>query len=314
MKEILKLSDIRDIPVSFTLGSYDGLHSGHAELLKELKRSSAERKTRSLVISFDPHPRKVVDEGYDMRLLNTKEEKTAIIRSYGIDLLHFINFTKQFSGIGYGDFYREYIFGNLKVKNIIAGTNHMFGRDRAGNNSLLSGLCAEFGAELTSIPPLEYAGRTISSTRIRKALAEGMVEDASAMLGYDYSVTGKVIKGKGLGSRLGFATANMDILGTEKVIPASGVYLTSAAFDGELHYGVSNIGCNPTTDGGSLHMETHIFDICPGLYGKYITVAFIKKLREETAFRTTDELSSAVKNDILEGKEFLKSAGRRPAE
>ncbi len=304
MTEIKQLCQIKNFPVSFTLGSFDGLHKGHSVLIRELKDRSVSSGTASLVISFHPHPRKIVDDSYEIKLLNTKEEKTDLIGSYGIDYIHFIRFTKEFSGISYNDFYKNYIFSCLTVRNIIAGTNHMFGENRKGDNELLSQLCSDHDVELISVPPVLSGGKTISSTRIRRCIEGGNVEDASEMLGYNYFIRGNVIKGKGLGSSLGFATANMNITNTEKAVPGKGVYFTSVKTCGKIFYGVSNIGENPTFGGTGLNLETHIFDLDSDLYGKTIETAFIKRLRDEIKFASKEELADAVKNDIVKGKEL----------
>jgi riboflavin kinase/FMN adenylyltransferase len=207
----------------------------------------------------------------------------------------------------YSDFYKNYIFSSLSVKNIIAGTNHAFGENRKGDNRLLTELCEENSVNLTTVPPVYYGDKTISSTRIRKSLAIGDVVDASHMLGYDYFITGKVIKGKGLGSLLGFSTANTDILNSEKVIPYKGVYFTTVEFGGKTYYAVSNIGENPTLGGTGLHMETHILGFKADLYGETIKVGFIKRLRDEISFSSAVELSEAVGRDIREGMRLEKT-------
>lgn len=309
MKTIHDIAALKDIPVSFTLGSYDGLHTGHVHLLKELKKVSERSKTASLVISFYPHPRKIVDEDFDLKLLNTKDEKTEIIGSLGIDLIHFINFTKEFSGTGYNEFYNEYIFSYLDVKNIIAGTNHHFGENRKGDNTGLSALCEKNSVNLISVPPIDFEGRTVSSTRIRRSIADGDVENASKMLGYDYFINGKIVRGKGLGAVIGFPTANLDIKGLEKVIPASGVYLTSVRIRDKEHYAVTNIGNNPTVGGTGTNIESHLLDINSDIYGEAVRISFLKRMRNEIKFSSERELSQALKKDVADAEKIIRSGG-----
>ncbi len=303
------IASLKDIPVSFTLGSYDGLHTGHTLLLNELKKVAERSETASLVISFYPHPRKVVDRDYDMKLLNTKDEKIEIIGSMGIDLIHFINFTKEFSGTGYNEFYTDYIFAYLDVQNIVAGTNHHFGENRKGDNASLSDLCAQNSVNFISVPPVNFEGRTVSSTRIRRSLADGDVENASKMLGYDYFISGKIVRGKGLGAAIGFPTANMDVSSLEKVIPADGVYLTSVKKKGGEHAAVTNIGKNPTVGGSGMNIESHILDLNTDIYGETVNISFKKRMRDEIKFASEQELIRALKKDVAQAEEIIKAAG-----
>jgi len=309
MNIINDLQNLKNVPVSFTLGSYDGLHIGHDLLLKELKKISSATSTVSLVISFYPHPRKIVDKDYEMKLLNTKEEKISIIGSLGINNIHFINFTKEFSGIGYNEFYTDYIFSSLDVKNIVAGTNHHFGENRKGDNANLSALCAQNSINLISVPPVPFEGRTVSSTRIRRSLADGNVEDASKMLGYDYFISGKVIRGKGLGAAIGFPTANMDVSALEKVIPADGVYLTSVKIQEKEYYAVTNVGKNPTVGGNGMNVESHILDLNTDIYGETVQISFKKRMRDEMKFASEQELTGALRKDVAAAKKMIETPG-----
>ncbi|MBU4485770.1 MAG: hypothetical protein KKD38_02470, partial [Candidatus Delongbacteria bacterium] len=238
--KIVELSDIKNIPVSFTLGSFDGLHKGHFVLLSELKQSSVRTNSKSLVISFYPHPRRIVDSDYNLELLNDKSEKLRILNEIGIDYIHFIDFTKEFSKISYKDFYENYIFINLDVKEIIVGSNHGFGMNRDGNKDILSEMCKNHSVKFISVEPLVYKDRSISSTRIRKSLSEGNIEDANEMLGYEYDLGGTVEKGKGLGRKINFPTANIILNRTDKVIPNTGVYFSAIRIKEDLFFGITN--------------------------------------------------------------------------
>jgi riboflavin kinase / FMN adenylyltransferase len=297
--KVAELKDLHNIPVSFTLGSFDGFHLGHGELIKALLNECRKDGTSSLVMSFYPHPRQVVDTDYDLKLLNSREEKISLFEKSGIDFIHFINFTSSFSGTGYKEFYKNYIFANLNVRSIVAGENHGFGKGRKGNSALLSEICDENSVHLITVPPVFYSENHVSSTRIRHCIEDGNISDANKMLGYRYSLTGKVEKGKGIGRDLGFRTANINLENSKKAVPKKGVYITRVLFDSREFGSVTNVGFSPTLDGHKpeLKMETHIFDFACDIYGKEITVYFLDKIRDEKKFSSFEELKKSVEND-----------------
>jgi len=298
--KVVDLKDLKNIPVSFTLGSFDGFHKGHAVLLNRLKTAAELNGSNTLVISFYPHPRQVIDSKFNLKLLNDRDEKMSILTSFGIDYIHFINFSKDFASTGFDEFYEKNIFSSIKVKSIIIGENHGFGRNRKGNSALLEDICKKHSVELIKVEPVSYKNTSISSTRIRNCITEGDLPEANAMLGYEYSLKGTVEKGKGLGKELGFSTANISLDRSEKVVPRSGVYLTRVIVNGADYFGVSNCGHGPTTarQNSPLLLETHIFDFDMDIYGKEITVRFIEKIRDEQKFPSIDELKNAVEKDI----------------
>jgi riboflavin kinase / FMN adenylyltransferase len=295
-----ELKDLKNIPVTFSLGSFDGLHKGHAVLLNRLKSVSVQNNSKAAVISFYPHPRQIVDSAFHLKLLNDREEKMDILSSFGIDFIHFINFTNEFALTDFEDFYENYIFANFTVKSIIAGENHGFGRNRKGNSSLLEIICRKHSVEVVTVEPYIYKDATISSTRIRHCIEEGKIGESNFMLGYEYSLKGIVAKGKGIGRNLGFSTANISLEGNEKVIPGGGVYLTRVNLQGSEFFGISNIGYRPTADlpGSPLLLETHIFDFDTDLYGKEIKVSFLEKIRDEIKFESLQDLKFAIEKDV----------------
>lgn len=299
-----ELNDLKNIPVSFTLGSFDGLHKGHAILLNVLKNESLKNCSRSLVISFYPHPRQIVDSAFNLKLLNDRKEKLEILEAYGIDFIHFINFTKDFAKTDYFDFYENYIFKNLLVTGIIAGRNHGFGKNRNGTSELLNEICTRHSVDLVSVEPLIYKNKPISSTRIRNCLLEGNVAEANLMLGYEYSIEGIVEKGKGIGKELGFHTANISLAAIEKVVPGNGVYLTKINVEGSTYFGISDAGYSPTMGDpdSPLLLETHIFDFDRNIYGRTVKVSFLDKLRDEIKFQSIKDLKIAIEKDLKNAK------------
>lgn len=303
--KIVDLSKLKGIPVALTLGSFDGLHKGHIELLNRLKHTSSSTGCRSLLMTFHPHPRKVVDTDFNMKLLNTREEKIEILSDISPDFLHFINFTTDFSKMSYTDFYDKYILENINLKSIIAGSNHVFGRGREGTGTFLSEFCKKNSIDLFLVGPVNYQDKNISSTRIRKSITEGDIEDANNMLGYSYSFKGPVIKGSGTGSKIGFPTANISLKDTEKIVPANGVYLVSVNVSGKDFYGLSNIGTKPTFGDFEPAIETHIFGFSENIYGKDIRILFKKRLRQEMKFNSAQDLISAIESDMISARRMI---------
>lgn len=305
--EIVDLSQLKDIPVSMTLGSFDGLHKGHVELLKKLKQASSVSGSRSLLMTFHPHPRKIVDTDFDLKLLNTKEEKIDRLSADSPDYVHFIEFTKEFSKMSYSDFYENYIYSNISLKSVIAGSNHVFGRRREGSSSFLSEFCTKNLIDLYVVPPVNYQGKHISSTRIRNCISAGDIEDANYMLGYNYSFNGEVVRGNGTGTKIGFPTANLSLKNTEKTVPANGVYFVSVKVSGKVFYGLSNIGSKPTFGNFEPSIETNIIEFDQDIYGEEITVSFLKRLREEIKFNSAEELKAAIEKDRIRAFSFIRN-------
>jgi riboflavin kinase / FMN adenylyltransferase len=306
---ISELKDLKDISVTMTIGSFDGLHRGHSALISIMRETAKKNRSETLIISFNPHPRQVLDSDYGMKLLNTMDEKLSILEKSGIDHIHFIPFTKEFAATKYSDFYENYIFSNLDVKAIISGSNHMFGQGRSGDRSVLAEICTDRSIDYISAEPVFHAGKTISSTRIRKAICSGDVFEAGIMLGYRYGLSGCVVRGNGLGRKIGFPTANIEIESSEKVIPAFGVYLTRAEMNGEYYPSLSYIGCKPTVKGSSALLETHIPGLDRDLYGEDITIRFVRKIRDEKAFSSIEDLKAAIGNDLRETVEVINNGG-----
>ncbi|MFO7811314.1 MAG: bifunctional riboflavin kinase/FAD synthetase [Candidatus Delongbacteria bacterium] len=307
---ISELSQLKHSFVSLTIGSFDGLHKGHNKLLKTLKNSARKLNTISLLVTFEPHPRKVIDVDFDLKLLNTKEEKLLKLKKSGLDHINYISFSREFADTGYREFYTDYIFSDLNVGSIVAGANHFFGKNRHGDKDMLLSLCRENSIELILVDPVLYQGKKISSTRIRDCITRGNIAEANTMLGYNYSISGIVETGDGVGSELGFPTANINLDRTQKVIPDKGVYLVKTRIDNDTKYGISYLGTKPTFSKTSIRLETHIFDLNSDIYSKNIRVEFLKKIRGEKIFSSAKELSQAILKDKTTAIKMLKNKGQ----
>lgn len=304
---IKNLSEIEGNSVSITTGSFDGIHKGHSSLLEKLGSVSVNNNTTPLVITFDPHPRKVIDKDYDLKLLTTKDEKSTRISSQLPAYIYYMKFTDDLAKTDSSDFYRELIFNKVKVRAVVAGQNHSFGHDRKGDGSLLKSLCDENGISLYFAEPVMHKNRRISSTRIRNCISEGLIDESNLMLGYTYSLSGRVVRGTGIGSKIGFPTANIDLSGSLKAVPLSGVYITETVLDGSIYQGLTNVGRKPTAGDHDLNLENFIFGLDSDIYGSIIYVNFLKRLRSEKKFSSLDELAQEISTDRIKALEYFAS-------
>lgn len=293
-------------PSVVTIGTFDGVHIGHRKILERLIAHGREHQLQSTLLTFFPHPRMVLQKDNQIKLLNTIEEKSAILDRLGLDCLIIHPFTLEFSRKSATDFVREILVEKLRVKKIIIGYDHRFGRNRNANIRDLQsfGNILEFSVE--EIPAQEIDEVSVSSTKIRRALESGDLETANAYLGYEYMLTGTVEGGKKLGRDLGFPTANLRIEADYKLIPASGVYLVRSTLSGRQVFGMMNIGTNPTVDGSRRHIEVHFFDYQGDLYGSPLQVDLLKRIRDERKFDSLDALKNQLGQDRLRAQELIR--------
>ena len=284
-------------PTAITIGTFDGVHIGHRKILERLINNAKVLELKSTVLTFFPHPRMVLQKDVSIRLLNTIDEKIKILEEIGIDYLIVHPFTKEFSRLSATQFVRDILVNDLKTKKIIIGYDHRFGRNRNANiNDLMAfGNALEFDVEEISAQEIDDV--SVSSTKIRKALEEGDMKTANLYLGYKYMLTGTVVKGKGLGRKLNFPTANISIPEEYKLIPKNGVYVVSSIMDNKTVYGMMNIGFNPTVDGKKQSIEINFFDFDQDLYGKKIQIDIIDRIRDEQKFASVDALKIQLKKD-----------------
>jgi len=291
-----------------TVGMFDGVHRAHQQILRELLKRSRARRGRSVVITFDPHPKEVLGgRGSGLKLLTTLGERVALIKEYGIDFLYVINFTWEFSRLAAEEFYRSYIIDGIGVSEVVVGYDHMFGKDRSAGLADLQAMGQKYSFSVVSIPALSVDGEVVSSTKIRKALFAGDVIKASAMLGRPYNLSGEVIRGDGRGKSLGIPTANLRPLSPEKLIPANGIYFVRVKSSRWISYGMLSIGTRPTfsTD-DTQTIEVHVFGINEDLYGELLSVEFIQRLRDERKFDSPEELVQQIRKDQEQCEVLLK--------
>lgn len=305
--KIVEFKDIKE-PVALTVGSFDGIHLGHKALLDELKTQAKKYNAKSVVLTFYPHPRKVIDPDFKMKLLTTLTEKEEILDSLNIDYLIIQKFDKEFSHLTPESFYRDIIAKHLNLKHVVTGFNHAFGKNRNGNLHFLEGIAKKSGFTISSVPPQNFNSHHISSTKIRNTLLSGNIHDANTMLGHPYTIIETVNHGRKIGRKIGFPTTNISITESEKIIPKTGVYLTAVRVgrqNKQNKYGMTNIGTRPTFDGKEISIETHIFDFSEEIYGDKIKLCFIRKIREEVKFDSVEELILQLRKDESDCRKLI---------
>ena len=282
---------------AITIGTFDGVHIGHRTILERLITHSKRLGLKSTVLTFFPHPRMVLQEDSDLKLLNTIGEKTRILENLGLDILVIHPFTQNFSRLSATEFVRDILVNSLRAKKIIIGYDHRFGRNRTANITDLRAFGSALDFEVEEISAMEVDSVSVSSTKIRKALEEGDIVTANTFLGYDYMLTGTIKKGKGLGRKLDFPTANLHIGASYKLIPKNGVYVVYSNIDGKKVFGMMNIGYNPTVAGKDRSIEVHFFDYANDLYDRELQVNCFARLRDEHKFDSVDALKSQLQKD-----------------
>lgn len=311
---MILITDLKNIQKKFknsvlTLGNFDGLHLGHQELVKMIIRRARETGAMSMVVTFRPHPLKILAPEKCPPLISIYEEKIKLFERLGIDVLVKIPFTLEFAAMAPEDFVRDVLCGTLGAKEILVGYNYRFGRGREGDIRTLRSLGKKYGFAVREIEQIAVGGEVISSTKIRTLLGDGDVEHAAKLLGRTYAITGIVVKGDGRGKGLGFPTAN--IAPKHSIIPADGVYAVRLVVREKAYDGIANIGMRPTFNKKVLAIEVHVFNFNEDIYGEDISLYFIRKIREEKKFKGADALVSQIRSDIEVAKEILVS---HPAE
>jgi riboflavin kinase / FMN adenylyltransferase len=296
--------------VTATVGTFDGVHLGHREILKAVANNAIDSNTESVLITFHPHPRMVLyPDDHNMRLLTSPEERISQIAATGIKNMIIIPFTKEFSRLTSLDFVRDILVNQLNLKKLVIGYDHHFGRNREGSIENLTDYAALYQFDLEQIPAFEMDGIAISSSKIRALLENGNVATASKYLGYSYSLQAKVVEGKKLGSKMGFPTANLVLEFPPKSIPGRGVYIVRVLVHGRDYPGLINIGLNPTvSDDVNLKMEVYIHNFSGNIYGEVIEVAFVQRLRDELKFSSLDDLKNQLEIDRQHLERFLINA------
>ncbi len=290
-----------------TLGTFDGVHLGHQEIIKEVKRRTAEIGGISTLITFEPHPQLVVQKADrpQVKILTSIEEKIDILADMKLDRVIIIPFDHNFAAIEPEQFVKETLVATLNMKWIIIGHDHAFGKNRKGNYELLKRLSTEFHFGVDVVQPVMVENKIISSTQIRKLLLQGRVELAAKMLGRPYSIRGKVVQGHGRGKAIGFPTANLKPISPNKLIPKIGIYATRIKVDDEAYNSVTYIGERPTFNLSEKVIEVHIADFSDELYGREVELALLHFIRDDAKFSSTEELILQIEEDKIKSLELL---------
>jgi riboflavin kinase/FMN adenylyltransferase len=280
-----------------TIGTFDGVHTGHKHIINQLKDEARQISGETVIITFHPHPRKIVGHSHTVQLLNTLEEKTELLAKEGIDHLVVIPFDEAFAAQSAEAYIRDFLVKTIHPHTIIIGYDHRFGKNREGDYRMLEKFGEELGFTVKEISEKVLDEVAVSSTRIRNALREGAVEQANALLGYDYFFEGRVVEGNKLGRTIGYPTANIETGNPEKLIPGNGVYAVEVMAGGQYWKGMMNIGLRPTVDGSRLVIEVNIFDFDRDIYSTVVRVYVKHFLRKEQKFSGLDALKAQLAQD-----------------
>lgn len=290
-----------------TIGTFDGVHIGHNELLKRLFGEAKNDDLESIILTFFPHPRMVLQKESDIKLINTIDERISIFSKTDLNHLIIHPFTKEFANLSAEAYVKNVLVDSLNVKKIIIGYDHRFGKNRTANIDDLRKFGEIYNFEVQEISAQELDDVAVSSTKIRKALDSGDLEKANNYLGYPFMLNGTIVKGKGLGKTINFPTANLHIEETYKLIPKNGVYVVKSVIGNEEVFGIMSIGTNPTVGGTSRTIETYFLDIEKDLYGRKIEIELLSKIREEETFDSLESLQYAIKNDEAFARKYIAS-------
>ncbi|MDT0557929.1 bifunctional riboflavin kinase/FAD synthetase [Ichthyenterobacterium sp. W332] len=288
-----------------TIGTFDGVHIGHQKIIEQLLSVANKQNLKPVVLTFFPHPRMVIQPDFKMELLNTIDEKRGILLKLGIEELVIKRFTKKFASLTARAYVEEILVKELKIKHVIIGYDHRFGKGRLANIENMKSLGSEFNFTVQEIPAQDISDITVSSTKIRKALAEGNLELANRYLGYNYFLSGTIIKGRGLGKTIQFPTANISISEDYKLIPKQGVYVVTSKINGLVVKGMMNIGTNPTVKGKTQSIEVHFFNFNQDLYSKNLKIDIVHRLRDEQKFESLQALSKQLEQDKKDAIVYL---------
>ncbi len=290
-----------------TIGTFDGVHIGHQKIIEKLVSEAKASDKKSVLLTFFPHPRMVLQKDVSIKLINTIDERAQHLEKLGLDYLIIHPFSREFSRLTALDFVRDILVNQLNISKLIIGYDHHFGKNREGNIEQLTEYSHLYDFTVEEIPAQDIDEVSVSSTKIRKALANGHLKTANNYLGYNFSLTGKVVNGKQLGGKIGFPTANIDIPEDYKLIPKTGVYVVKSTIDNTTIYGMMNIGNRPTVDGEHQTIEVHYFNFNQNLYGKELTIELLYYLRDEQKFDSVSGLIFQLKKDKQNSMLFLKS-------
>ncbi len=294
-------------PSVVTIGTFDGVHIGHQAIISQLLTAAEKENLTSIILTFFPHPRMVLQEEISIKLINSISEREELLQKSGIENLIIHPFTTEFSRLTALEFVRDILVNQLHITKIIIGYDHRFGRNRDATIEELIEFGRTYDFEVEEIKAQKSDEVSISSTKIRKLLFEGNIKTVNNYLGHPFTLSGKIVKGKGIGKTLNFPTANLQIEEDYIMIPKNGVYLVQSEISGNTVFGLTNIGTNPTVGGKLQTIETFFLDFNKDLYNKNLRLTFITRIRDEKIFNNVEELKSAIREDEYFARSFIKS-------
>lgn len=290
-----------------TIGTFDGVHIGHQKILEYLVKSSKKINLTPTVLTLFPHPRMVLQKDNSIKLLNTIDERIELLKSFGIEEVIVKPFTKAFSNLSAEDYVKSILVEELNTKQVVIGYDHHFGKNRSANIEDLRTFAKTYHFKVEEISAQDIEDVTVSSTKIRTALDKGEVDLANSYLGYNYFITGEVVKGKGLGRTIDYPTANISIKEDYKLIPHDGVYVVKSTIDNTTIFGMMNIGTNPTVGGKTRSIEVHFFGLEKDIYNEDLKIEFLKRLRNEQKFENLEALKDQLSKDKTDALAFIKN-------
>ncbi|WP_457618363.1 bifunctional riboflavin kinase/FAD synthetase [Lutibacter sp.] len=288
-----------------TIGTFDGVHIGHQKILKNLIKNAKSNNTAPLLLTFFPHPRMVLEKDKEIKLINTIDERISLLKKTGLKFLIIQKFTKEYANKTALNFVKNILVDKLNISKLIIGYDHQFGKNREGNFNQLKEYGQQFNFTVEEISQLNIDSITVSSTKIRRAIEKGKIEKANSYLGYNFMLTGEVVKGRNLGEKIGFPTANLYISETYKLIPKTGAYIVKSEIENNTVFGMMNIGYRPTVSGKHQTIEIHFFDFNKSLYGATIQVEVLKFIRNEQNFKSVENLKNQLQKDKQNSLKYI---------
>lgn len=291
-----------------TIGTFDGVHVGHQKIINKLVKIAKKEGLHAAILTFFPHPRMVLQSDSNIKLINTIDEKSEILKTFGVDNLVIHEFTREFSRLTALEFVRDVLVEKLHVKHLIVGYDHRFGRNRSANIEDLREFGETYNFKITEITAKEIDEVAVSSTKIRNSLIEGNIQLANKYLGYNFMLIGKVVKGRSLGSKIGFPTANIQVNEHYKLIPKKGSYVVKVYVNDSEVYGMMNIGENPTIKGKGSSIEVHLFDFNKNIYDQNLKIQLLHRLRDEQKFNSVEDLKIQLSKDQETSLNYIKNS------
>ncbi|NLK20809.1 MAG: bifunctional riboflavin kinase/FAD synthetase [Epulopiscium sp.] len=306
MKYISNVNISQNLPSVITLGNFDGIHLGHRKLINTVKKVGEDMGLQSIIFSFYPHPQIVLNKGNFPGMIFSRNEKKKRLEEIGIDTYIEHPFTKEFANISPEEFVEKILIKELNTKIIVIGTNNKFGKKQKGDIHFLREREKQWGISVIEMTPVLYDNAIVSSTRVREELLKGNIEKVNELLEVSYSIIGKIVKGRNLGHKLGYPTANI-LPYKDRIYPPEGVFITRTKYKAKVYNSVTNIGFNPTVNGKVKNIETHMIDFNKSIYDEEIEVEFHKWIRKEQKFSNLQGLMSQLKLDVNESKRYFEN-------